>query len=230
MDVKFISFEDVKAGALDAADVVISAGRAGDVWSGGDAWNDPALVSEVTRFVHQGGSLIGAGEPSAAPGGDTFLRLAHVLGVDVDDGSYACHAPWAFTPEAAPFAVYPDALVRKPGVRLTRPDTRVLCAAEGVPQLTLHAFGRGQAVYMSGFTYSPAAARMLLELLLALTGRDGAEAGISDHPLVETAWFPADGTLAALNNADAPVSATVRCPAGSVRLTLAPLETRIQKI
>ena len=49
VDVRFISFEDVKNGALRDADVVISAGRTGDVWSGGDAWKDPELVSEMTR-------------------------------------------------------------------------------------------------------------------------------------------------------------------------------------
>ena len=29
----------------------INAGRAGDAWSGGDVWNDPSLIAEITRFV-----------------------------------------------------------------------------------------------------------------------------------------------------------------------------------
>ena len=230
VDVRFISFEDVKGGALRDADVLINAGRAGDAWSGGEAWADPALVAEVTRFVYEGGGLIGAGEPSAVPGGDTFLALAHALGVDVDDGRYACHAPWAFETEKAPFFVSPEALAVKPGVRLTGPDTRVLRAEGGLPQLTLRRFGKGQAAYLSGFAYSPAAARMLLELLLYLTGANGADAAICDDPRVEAAWFPADSTLVALNNAEETVAATVRCPAGDIPLTLAPLETGIHKI
>ena len=80
--VKFIDFEDVKNGALRDADVLINAGRAGDAWSGGDAWKSPEVISEVTRFVYEGGSLIGVGEPSAAEGGDTRFALAHILGVD----------------------------------------------------------------------------------------------------------------------------------------------------
>ena len=93
--------------------MVINAGFAGDAWSGGDAWRDPELVAALTRFVHEGGAFIGVGEPSACPGGDTFLRLAHVLGVDVDDGSYACHAPWEFEVEKAPpFEVCHEALSR----------------------------------------------------------------------------------------------------------------------
>ena len=230
VDVHFLSFGDVKAGALRGADVVINAGRAGDAWSGGDAWRDPALVAEVTRFVFEGGAMIGAGEPSAAPGGDSFLALAHVLGVDVDDGRYACHAPWQFDVEDAPFPVYAEALAEKPGVRLTGPDTRVLCAANGAPQLTLHDFGRGRAAYLSGFAYSPAAARMLLDLLLTLTGRDGADAAICDHPLAEAAYFPADRALAVLNNSDQPLTTAVSCPGGRIEVTLDPLETRILTI
>ncbi|MBQ6233521.1 MAG: 1,3-beta-galactosyl-N-acetylhexosamine phosphorylase [Clostridia bacterium] len=230
VDVKFISFEDVKNGALKDTDVLINAGRAGDAWSGGDAWKDASLIAEITRFVYEGGCLVGAGEPSAAPDGDTCLRLAHIFGVDVDDGSYACHAPWAFDPEEAPFPVCREALAKKPGVRLTGPDTRVLCAADGLPQLTLHAFGQGQAAYLSGFAYSPAAARMLLDLLLYMTGQDGTAAAIAGHPLVEAAWYPADSTLAILNNSGEAIETTVSCPGGSVKVSLAPLETRIQKI
>ena len=53
VDVKFISFEDVKNGALDGVDVVINAGRAGTAWSGGDAWKDDALVTILTKWVHE---------------------------------------------------------------------------------------------------------------------------------------------------------------------------------
>ena len=225
--VKFISFEDVKNGALRDADVMISAGRAGDVWSGGDAWKDPALTAEVTRFVYEGGSLIGAGEPSAVSGGDTCLALAHVLGVDTDDGSYACHMPWEFEISGAPFPVWDAALAVRRGVRLTDPETKVLRAAEGFPQLTLHAFGRGQAAYLSGFVYSPEAARMLLELLLYLTGRDGKAAGLCDVPEAECAWFPESGKLVVFNNSDRRLETAVAWPDGQRSFTLAPMETRI---
>ncbi len=230
VQVKFVSFEDVLAGALRDADVLINAGLMGDAWSGGDAWKDPALAAEVTRFVHEGGSFIGAGEPSAAEGGDTLLRLSHILGVDVDKGQYACHAPWAFETEKAPFAVCGAALAARPGVRVTEPDTRVLLAGGGAPRLTLRAFGRGRGVYMSGFEYSPAAARMLMELLLFLTGSDARPAGFSDHAMVEAAWFPADSTLLVMNSAEEPVEATIACPKGDVRVRLAPLETLFRKV
>ena len=224
--VKFISFEDVKAGALRDTDVLISAGRAGDAWSGGDAWQDAELVTEVTRFVHQGGCLIGAGEPSAVSGGMTRFALAHVLGVDQDDGAYACHQPWAFEEEReAPFLIADEALGKTPGIRLTEPDTRVLRARDGAPVMTLRAFGKGKAVYLGGFAFSPRAARMLLELLLYLTGTDGRAAGLTDSPETECAWFPGQRTLVVMNGAGHPLDAKVFLPEGEVSVRLEAHET-----
>ncbi len=221
VDVRFIDFEQARSGGLDGVDVVINAGFAGDAWSGGDAWRDPVLVAELTRFVHEGGAFIGVGEPSACPGGDTCLKLAHVLGVDVDDGSYACHAPWAFEVEKAPpFEVCPQALGRLKHARLIAPDAKVLAEADGTPQMTLRRFGRGWAAWLSGFAYSPASARMLLELLLFMTGTQAGAAGICIHPLVETAWFPASGTLVLMNNGDKAVQVEALWPEGRIAVSL----------
>jgi hypothetical protein len=65
---------------------------------------------------------------------------------------------------------------------------------------------------------------MLLEMLLYLTGTDGRAAGISSCPWVETAWFPADRTLLAMNNSDDPADSTIFCPAGKVPVRLQPME------
>ncbi|MBR6185019.1 MAG: 1,3-beta-galactosyl-N-acetylhexosamine phosphorylase [Clostridia bacterium] len=225
--VKFLSFEDVKNGALRDVDAVINAGRMGDAWSGGGAWASPQIVSEVTRFVYEGGAFIGVGEPSAIEEGDTRFALSHVLGVDQDAGQYACHMPWAYETEKAPFDLSEDDLSLAPGIRLTGPDTRVLLEKDGVPALTLHPFGKGRAVYMGGFRYSPLSARMLLDLLLYLTGTDGALAGRCESRLAECAWFPESKALIVMNNAENELETRVSWPDGGLTLRLKPLETRI---
>lgn len=226
VDVRFIDFEQAAHGGMEGVDVLINAGFAGDAWSGGDAWRAPELVAEITRFVHTGGSLIGVAEPSACTGGDTCFRLAHVLGVDMDDGEYACHAPWRFEVGESPIPVFRDALAAKPEIRLIDPDTQVLAALDGAPQMTLHRCGRGCAAYLSGFSYSPEAARMLLELLLYLTGKDGRGAGYCGDPMVETVWFPASNTLVVMNDSEKETTARVEWPCGSEKITLSPLELR----
>jgi beta-D-galactosyl-(1->4)-L-rhamnose phosphorylase len=111
--VSFISFEDLKAGALKDVQVVINAGAAGTAWSGGDAWADPEVVEKLTGWVHEGGTFIGVNEPSACPGADTYLRMAHVLGIDLDTGEKVCHGRWAYEakPEAGLMAM--DAHLRR---------------------------------------------------------------------------------------------------------------------
>ncbi len=229
--VKFIDFEDLKNGALAEADVVINAGRCGDAWSGGDAWKDPEVVSEITRFVYEGGSLIGVSEPSAAEGGDTRFALAHVLGVDQDDGAYACFAPWEFMTEMTdPFFVAGESLGKTEGIRLTDPETLVLNARGDTPVLTVHSFGKGKAVYMGNFFYTPAGARMLLEMLLYLTGKDGREAGITDTPEAECAWFPEQKILLVMNNGAQAAEVTVHLPDGDVTAEMAPCGMRFLQI
>ncbi len=228
VDVKYISFEDVKSGALNGFDVVINAGRMGDAWSGGDAWKDAALVSELTRFVHEGGAFIGVNEPSAVSGCDRTLRMAHVLGVDIDKGERVCHGRWQFDIcKDAPITVCEDALGSNPHVYLTSGDTKVLCEKNGVPQMTLHNFGRGKGVYMSHFTVSQESTRMLLETLLACCGLDRNSAYISDSAFVEAAYYPADGMLVALNNAEEEITAAIHTPNGDIPVTLKPLETKM---
>lgn len=225
VDVKFVSFEDVENGALDGVDVVINAGRAGDAWSGGDAWKSEKLLSAVTKFVYEGGSFIGVGEPSAVPGYDTYFRLANVLGIDEDTGARVCHGRWQAEAATLPVMVDETVLQPNPHLYLTDGRAKVLAQKDGVPVMTVNDFGKGKAVYMSSFRVGANSTRMLLELLAYLSGAE--KNYLSDNALVESAYYPADRTLVALNNSEEAVKASIQLPDGKIDVELQPMETRM---
>jgi len=213
-DVQFLSFEDLADGVPEGIDIIINVGGAGSAWSGGEYWGSPALVEALTKWVHDGGTFVGIGEPSALPGYATYLRMAHVLGVDIDNGEKACHGRWAFEVDADGAAL-PDSLAISPrkNVVLTDGAAKVLKAgpicgtadshANNTPDgntpavsstyaisMTLNTFGAGTGVYLSNFTHNSTSGHNLMSLLLyAATGETSAE-GTSDNPSVEVAVFP----------------------------------------
>lgn len=228
VDVRFLSFEDVESGALKDVDVLINAGCAGDAWSGGDAWKSDKLVEEITRFVHEGGSLIGVGQPSAVDGYHTYFRLAHVLGIDEDTGARVCHGRWKAEPRQAPVSVAHHVFEDCERLYLTDGKAEVWAEKNGVPVMTVNQFGKGKAVYMSSFRVDDESTRMLLDLLVYLTGAKPMY--LSDHASVETAYFSDDRTLVAVNNLEQPVSACVTLPEGKIQIELKPMETKMLQI
>ncbi len=229
VDVRFISFDDAQNGALDNVDVVINTGRCGDAWSGGDAWQSSALVETLTRFVYEGGAYLGVGESSAVEGYDTFLRMAHVLGVDIDRGAKVCHGKWAYKVEQAPYTVARGALGAHPYAFVCEESTHVYAGDQGKPVLTEHAFGSGCGVWMGDFRWSVESASMLLAILARCVHRDKNTPWISDQPQAEAAWFPADNALVLLNNSDQPCETSVMNEEGKkLTFALSPMETSIQ--
>jgi beta-D-galactosyl-(1->4)-L-rhamnose phosphorylase len=226
----FLSFEDVKAGALKDVQVVINAGAAGTAWSGGDAWADPKVVEKLTGWVHEGGAFIGVNEPSACLGSDTYLRMAHVLGVDLDTGEKVCHGRWKYevTPEAGLSAE--DAhLKRKENVFLTDGKARVLQEEGGVPAFTVNGFGRGKGIYLTSFKVDPKATRFLLNLLLYAAGLDKEQFYLTDNPYTECAFYPAQNTLAVVNMSGEKQTALISVPGGMIEIHIEPygFETRV---
>ena len=68
---------------------------------------------------------------------------------------------------------------------------------------------------------------MLLETLLYVCHLPADSAWLSDNAQVETAYYPEDRMLVALNNAEEEVSATLYTDQGRRTVTLKPLETRM---
>jgi beta-D-galactosyl-(1->4)-L-rhamnose phosphorylase len=203
-EVEFLSFEDLKHTDMSQYNVLINAGMEGDAWSGGDAWNDPMLLEILTKWVYEGGTFLGVGEPSATHGADTCFRMAHVLGVDLDHGERICHGKWPVKEESGPYpslaGLSQEAFKRKEQLYLTDKDTKVYRMADGVPQVTEHAFGRGSGIYLSSFTVTPQQTRLLSELLAGKA--DAKQPFVTDSVLAECTYFPDSKTTVAINNSE----------------------------
>lgn len=227
VDVRFISFDDVREGCLDDLDVVLNCGATGDAFSGADAWADPAIASAVRLFVGRGGGFVGIGEPTAHAEEGGVFRLADVLGVDRETGltlstdRYAKASDDHFVTAQLPA----DAnLGGADHIVVTDPETVVLRGAPDAVTVAIHTFGEGRSVYLAGLAYSPASARTLLRAI-AWAGRQEEgwlAAGIADDPEVEVAYLPATGVVIACNGADREVTTTLRLPDNSAEITLAP--------
>lgn len=228
VDVSFISFEDVKAGALKDVDVVINAGYAGSAWSGGDNWKDEEVVSKLTEWVYNGGTFIGVDEPSAVAGYDTYFRMAHVLGIDEDTGARICHGKWQYDVSPVDGLMPEGSSIRgRSGLYLTDGKARVVAEADGAPAMTINDFGKGKGIYMSHYNISLENTRMLLNTILFAGGEALDGEYITDNPYTECAYYPASNMLVIINNSGKTQTASVKTEAGVKTATLEAYDTAI---
>lgn len=230
LEVEFLSFEDVKNGGLEGLDVVINAGTAGSAWSGGELWNDAAVIAALSGWVHQGGAFIGVNEPSAAPDHDRYFRMAPVLGLDKDTGDRICHGKWPVAISPSPVAALPEGLAAQPGLYLTDGTAAVLAEVNGLPVASVHEFGAGRGVYLSSYVHHTGNARALLDLILFAAGVEGVQPYVTDNAHMECAYYPASSTLVLINNSDCVQTTTVKTESESVTRTLEPFDTLILKL
>lgn len=227
-DVEYISFEDVKKGDLDKVDVVINAGYAGSAWSGADRWNDQEVVEILTKWVHDGGVFMGINEPSAVEGYDTFFRMAHVLGVDKDNGARVCHGKWQFEVKNVEGLMNEGSNVKaKDHIYLTDGLADVLAEENGVPTLTSYDFGKGRGIYMSSFETNLANTRMLLNTILYACKESLSQNYITDSAMTECAYYPESNMLVVINNSDEKQHPVVVTKNGKVELDIEAYDTKI---
>ena len=233
VDVRFISFEDVKNGALADVDVVINAGFAGSAWSGGDAWKDAEVLEKLTRFVYEGGTFIGVNEPSAVEGYDSFFRMANVLGVDEDTGAKLCHGKWSFEVQQDEKIMPEGSFVKKTGdyrkgvPYLTDGKAKVLAADGTVPTLTVNRFGKGYGIYLASFEKTIENTRMLLNLIRMAGGELENDLYLTDNIYTECAYYPGSGQLVVINNSDQPQTTGVQTKNGRVEISLEAYATKM---
>lgn len=240
-DLRFISFDDVRAGALDDLDVVLNVGAAGTSFSGGEQWTDPTLVSAMRAFIAGGGGLIGIGEPTAVQHQGAFFQLGDVLGVDKELGfSLSTDRYPAETPEHFITADLEGALDVGEGagdIFATSGATQILRLQNHSVELAATEQGGGRGVYVAGLPYSHDNARLLHRAIFWAAGReeDFSEQWVPSDPGVEVSVFPEAGKVFVMNNLTGPVSTTLRgrdsglSGPGAVRevsLDLLPMESR----
>lgn len=209
-DVRFINFDDIASGVPEDIDVIINAGSKGSAWSGGNCWSSDTVVANLTGWVHSGGAFVGIAEPSAIDGYDTVFRMAHALGVDIDNGERVCHGRWSYEVQPEHGLLPEDSEISsKPNVFLTDGNARVLIEKDGVPAVTINTFGLGKSVYMSSYSHNASNAKALMNLILFAANQPQEQLYIADNPLVECTYYSESKTLAVINNTDCVQRTTV---------------------
>ena len=231
VEVSFISFEDVKKGALDNVDVVINAGYAGSAWSGGDNWKDDEVVTILTKWVHDGGAFIGVNEPSAVSGYDNYFRMAHVLGIDEDTGARVCHGKWSFVADDTEELLPEGATVLpKEHLFLTDGKAKVLLAEDDKPLVTVNEFGKGKGIYLASFQVDLENTRMLYQLIRYAGGEGVTGLYMTDNLYTECAYYPESGKLVVINNSDREQTTTIATEKGDKTVTIAPYDTTFMEL
>lgn len=227
LEVDFLNFEDIQAGKLKNYQVLINAGRAGDAWSGGNAWKDEKIVAEITRWAYEGGTLIGVNEPSAVSGFTTYFRMAPVFGVDLDNGDYVNHGKWRGIKKGDTYFVKENiSLPCKEHIYVWCQDTEILLESDDHIKITRHQFGKGKGIYMSGFRFSAENNRLLLKLILSAGGESLKDLYQDENPYIESAYYPADKIQILFNNSS--IEQMLDASSGEKEsIILKPYETKI---
>ena len=215
-DVKFISFDDIKAdpSVLDGIDVLINVGGGDTAHTGGVWWEDAEVSSAVKRFVYNGGGLIGVGEPSGHQYQGRYIQLAQVLGVEKETGFTLGYDKYNWDEHPGHFILSdcdgePDFGEGERSMYALE-GAEILVQHEKEVQMAVNAYGSGRAVYISGLPYSFSNSRVLHRAILwSSHGEDELLTWFSSNCNVEVHAYPKNGKYCVVNNTYEPQSTTV---------------------
>ena len=125
---------------------------------------------------------------------------------------------------------YGTVLPKKEGIFLTDGNAKVLGAEDGTPVATVHAFGAGKGIYLSGYRYHNANTRMLLQMLLYAKGLSVEQNYLTDCADTECAYYPSSKKLVVINNSDRVQTTAVMTERGKKQFTLQPFETQMADV
>lgn len=221
VDVKFISFDDVKDGILEREkfDVVLNYGNGGTSFCGDYLWKDEEIVSKVKAFVAAGGGFMGIGEPTSVLYQGKYFQLSDVLGVDKEMSlsillhKYNCkeigeHFILDDVDGEIDFAHGTDHVYAKEGAKILKAEYDKEFMADfnsGHVKLAVNEFGSGRSVYAAGLNYNHMNARLLYRAILWCSGKeDLLKKAFSSNYDVECNYYPSSGKYALVNNTDKP--------------------------
>ena len=235
VDVSFISFQDIqKNGISDHVDVIVNAGKMGSAWSGGKHWKDAGIVEAITDWVAAGGGFIGIGEPSAIRHSGQYFQLAHLLGIDREIGLTLSQVKLQVSAASKHFILKdlegePDFGKDTDNLYVLSSETEVLAEKEGSPQIAVNSFGKGKAIYMSGFKFSPENTRLLHRSLFSAAGKESEySAWTCSNIHTDCAYYPQNKKLVVISSSDTPEATEVFDPTGkSIHVDLEPYGIKI---
>lgn len=209
IDVTFIDFDDVRNGIAPKIQVIINSGAGYTAWSGGDNWKDERVVTEMRRFVDNGGGFIGVGEPTACQYQGRYFQLSDVLGVERENGfslstdkyneladNYDSH----FILEDIDGEV--DFGEGKSRIYAQGENYQILNQDGGYSRLVVNDYGKGRSVYFAGLPYSPQNCRILLRAIYYAAHQEAEmKKFYVTNVDTEIAVFEEVGRLAVINNA-----------------------------
>ena len=237
-DVRFISFDDVKAdpSILKDVDVLVNVGDGDTAHTGGAVWEDPAVSAVIRGFIRRGGGFIGVGEPSGHQYQGHYLQLATALGVEKETGMTLNYDKynWEEHPGHFILADVKDAVNFGEGKKniYALEGAQVLVQKDKEVQMAANEYGAGRTVYISGLPYSFENSRVLYRSILwASHSEDELHKWFSSNYNVEVHAYVKNGKYCVVNNTYEPQHTTVYTGDGaSFELDLAANEIRWYEI
>ncbi|MBQ5927053.1 MAG: 1,3-beta-galactosyl-N-acetylhexosamine phosphorylase, partial [Clostridia bacterium] len=189
---------------LSEFDVVINAGDAGTAWSGGENWADEKVLTEVRKFVYNGGGFIGVGEPTALQRNGKFFQLSDVLGVDKECGISLGEDKHNLTAVKEHFILdgietpvdYGEdkknifALDGTSIMDIVFSDRFKRNYSVGEVKMATNVYGKGRSFYITGLPYSAQNAKLLYRAILWTAGKEDMDKkSYCTNPLTEAHFY-----------------------------------------
>ncbi|QIK69195.1 1,3-beta-galactosyl-N-acetylhexosamine phosphorylase [Erysipelothrix sp. HDW6C] len=206
MEVVFLSFDDILEGIPEDIDVIINAGDANTAFSGGNRWDNPALLTTIRKWVHDGHGLIGIGEPSAYEKGGRYFQLADILGVERERGFTLSTDKYFETPLDAHFITEDLQGCMNFGEQInniyaTHAQTEIAHMENENVVVSSHQYGKGRGVYLMGLPYSFDNTRILLRSIYYASGKENSlKRYFVSNPKCEINVYPSSGKVVIVNN------------------------------